>query len=121
MQFSISTLALAMACISKFGQAASIPVGAEVEARELDKRARYTHCACQYSSQSGIDNYTTTRVVSYNGHRWKMDIRETPRGEYGARFTGYYAYATSGFVDGKAFWNECKQNGAADSTCFGRQ
>ncbi|EMD95896.1 hypothetical protein COCC4DRAFT_18786 [Bipolaris maydis ATCC 48331] len=121
MQFSISALALAMACISQVGEVASIPVGAEVEARELDKRDQYTHCACQVSSNSGIDSFTTSRVVGFNDYRWKLDVRETQRGEWGARFTGYYVYAKSGFVDGKAFYNECLQNGAGDSTCFGRQ
>ncbi|EOA92330.1 uncharacterized protein SETTUDRAFT_18972 [Exserohilum turcica Et28A] len=121
MQFSISTLALAMACIFNVGQAASIPVGAEIEARGLDKRDQYTHCACQFSSGSGIDGYTTTRVVGFNDYRWKLDIVETQRGDWGAHFTGYYAYARSGFVDGKAFYNECLQNGGGDSTCFGRQ
>lgn len=59
---------------SRVGEVASIPVGAEVEARELDKRDQYTHCACQVSSNSGIDSFTTSRVVGFNDYRWKLGL-----------------------------------------------
>ncbi|KAE8827541.1 hypothetical protein CFE70_009170 [Pyrenophora teres f. teres 0-1] len=133
MHFSTATIALAAAFLLNLGTAAALPVDDDarvaapvaettnMETRSLAKRAYYTHCACQYSHQSGIDALTTNRVASYNPHRWKLDEVETPRGRYGAHFTGFYVHSLNGRIYGEGFYQECKQNGAGDSTCFGRK
>ncbi|KAH8708339.1 hypothetical protein GQ44DRAFT_731624 [Phaeosphaeriaceae sp. PMI808] len=122
MQFS-ATLTLALAYLAHLGAASALPVEAAAEGNASDslvKRNDYWHCACQYSPNGAIDPITTARVVDFNSGRWTLETFERVRFQGGAKFTGTYAVPVKGAgkIGGRAFYNECRQNGAGDSTCF---
>ncbi|EUC27427.1 hypothetical protein COCCADRAFT_31097 [Bipolaris zeicola 26-R-13] len=132
MQFSTAIIALAMGQLLQLGGVAALPteigvdvsvpkVAADVAAKvhTIEKRHDHTACACQTSSGGEIDAAATSRVAGFNMNRWVLDLFETQRFQGGAKFTGYYIRGKDGAsVSGEGFYNECRQNGAADSTCF---
>ncbi|KAL1617892.1 hypothetical protein SLS56_010770 [Neofusicoccum ribis] len=102
MQFSATLLALSAVAATHFGFAAA---------------RQHAHCACQAASGGEVDAVVTAMVVQYNPNKW--ELASTPSTlEQGAHFAGTYAIPKSGSIDGDDFYNQCKEYGAADSTCF---
>ncbi|KAJ5037712.1 hypothetical protein J3E74DRAFT_405551 [Bipolaris maydis] len=145
MQFSATTIVLAMAYLAGIGAGAAIP---QASSNQLVARDHHEHCACQVATNGEVDNVTTSLVLANNSWRWHQEQfpEQTSQGAhyegyyyyYYCRLTsflsrrgfpgasplrhppyeGYYLVANSGKINGDTFYNECRAVGAADSTCF---
>ncbi|KAB2569581.1 putative secreted in xylem 5 protein [Lasiodiplodia theobromae] len=103
MQFTTAFFALTAVLASRIGLTAARSHG---------------HCACQAASGGEVDAVVTAMVVQYNPNKWELASSPSTL-EQGAHFAGTYAIAkNNGKIDGDDFFNQCKEYGAADSTCF---
>ncbi|EMD94531.1 hypothetical protein COCC4DRAFT_66203 [Bipolaris maydis ATCC 48331] len=114
MQFSATTIVLAMAYLAGIGAGAAIP---QASSNQLVARDHHEHCACQVATNGEVDNVTTSLVLANNSWRWHQE-QFPEQTSQGAHYEGYYLVANSGKINGDTFYNECRAVGAADSTCF---
>ncbi|KAI3530776.1 hypothetical protein CPAR01_15927 [Colletotrichum paranaense] len=80
-------------------------------------------CACQSATDGSINIDATAQVRSLHSTEYLWGQAE---GDYwvahdkgpGPRFAGAFLEAAYGWIDGRAFYNLCRNFGGGDSTCF---
>ena len=72
MQFSATTIVLAVAYLSQMGAAVALPGGSIDASSNLVKREEWRHCACQYTTGGRIDPIATAEVAQLNSGRWHL-------------------------------------------------